>query len=212
MAWDVDPNWLFLAYSIMSKGGESFLSPLIAVEFPREVIRPAMDERYLPSLDPRKGEWDEEAISRRRLLEVGFWAAAGTAGMIIGGAGVRFWVGNALKPRPEQWVEVGSIADLPPGKMHRASFRVHVADAWRETQEAGVLYAFTEDGEHYTVLHASCTHLGCNVHWQEEAGYFACPCHDGRFTRSGEVISGPPPKPLRRLQTKIENGILLALV
>ena len=171
-----------------------------------------MDEHYFPLLDPQKGNWNKEALGRRRFFEVGFWVAIGIASIVVGGIGFRFWVGNSLQPRPEQWVKVGPIAELPPGKMHRASFRIRVADAWRETQEAGILYAFTEDGEHYTVLHGTCTHLGCNVHWQEKAGYFACPCHDGRFTRSGEVISGPPPKPLRRLQTKIENGILLALV
>jgi len=31
-----------------------------------------MREENLPPLDPQKGSWDEEAISRRRFLEIGF--------------------------------------------------------------------------------------------------------------------------------------------
>ena len=35
---------------------------------------------------------------------------------------------------------------------------------------------------------------------------FKCPCHDGRYDVEGRVISGPPPAPLKRHETKIEDG------
>ncbi|MCL4301458.1 MAG: Rieske (2Fe-2S) protein [Anaerolineae bacterium] len=171
-----------------------------------------MSHYGLPPLDPQKGSWDDEALSRRRFLELGFWSAAGVAGLTVGGAGLRFLAGNSLDPKPEHWVEVGAVADLPTGQVHRATYKVRTTDVWREIEKAGLLYAFSDDGAEYTVLEATCSHLGCNVHWREETGHFACPCHNGAFTREGVVVSGPPPAPLRRLSTKIENGILLALV
>jgi Rieske Fe-S protein len=166
----------------------------------------------LPPLDPEKGSWDEDALSRRRFLEFGFWAAAGAAGLSVSGTGLRFLVGNSLDPKPEQWVEIGLVADLLASQVHRAIYQVRTTDAWREVEQTGMLYAFSDDGVTYTVLDATCSHLGCNVQWREEAKQFACPCHEGRFDRAGGVISGPPPHALRQLPSKIENGVLMALV
>jgi len=43
-----------------------------------------------------------------------------------------------------------------------------------------------------------CTHLGCLVKYDKEQGVLICPCHAGTFDLQGNVISGPPPKPLER--------------
>ena len=48
-----------------------------------------------------------------------------------------------------------------------------------------------------------CTHLACKVQWQEAKQEFYCPCHQGKFDRNGEVISGPPPVPLERVPVKV---------
>lgn len=48
-----------------------------------------------------------------------------------------------------------------------------------------------------------CTHMGCTVQWQEGKQQFYCPCHDGRFDRDGDVLSGPPSLPLERLPVKV---------
>lgn len=50
---------------------------------------------------------------------------------------------------------------------------------------------------------AVCTHLGCIVQWKKETGTFLCPCHAGRFDANGNVISGPPPKPLPHYGLKV---------
>ena len=50
-----------------------------------------------------------------------------------------------------------------------------------------------------------CTHLGCTVYWQKDNQEFYCPCHAGRFDKNGNVISGPPPKPLETYHTEIED-------
>ncbi|MCG3209496.1 MAG: Cytochrome b6-f complex iron-sulfur subunit [Anaerolineae bacterium] len=171
-----------------------------------------MSENYLPPLDPHKGSWDEESINRRRFLEFGFWTISGVAGLAMGGASLRFLVGDSLKARPGQWVTVGDLAALAPGQVHRVTYSVQITDVWRTVPKNGILYAYSDDGAEYIVLDATCSHLGCNVRWLEQEQRFACPCHNGSFTRAGQVISGPPPQPLSRLQTKIENGILQALI
>lgn len=57
----------------------------------------------------------------------------------------------------------------------------------------------------FIALSAICTHLGCIVQWQSDKGEFLCPCHAGRFSAHGEVLGGPPPKPLETLPVNTEG-------
>lgn len=45
---------------------------------------------------------------------------------------------------------------------------------------------------------AICTHLRCVLEWRRDTSTFRCPCHDGAFDKVGNVLSGPPKKPLRQ--------------
>ena len=60
----------------------------------------------------------------------------------------------------------------------------------------------------FVALSAVCTHLGCVVAWQEQAGEFQCPCHGGRFSADGQVLGGPPPKPLETLVVQLDGDQL----
>lgn len=53
-----------------------------------------------------------------------------------------------------------------------------------------------------------CTHLGCFVNFDRISNEFICPCHGGRYDILGNVLGGPPKKPLERLPLKIENAVL----
>ena len=50
---------------------------------------------------------------------------------------------------------------------------------------------------------AICTHLRCVLKWKRESATFQCPCHDGAFDKAGNVLSGPPKKPLRQYAAEI---------
>ena len=165
----------------------------------------------LPSINPENGEWDQHALSRSGFLQFGFWVASGLAGLTVGGASAQFLVGHSLATSEGQWTEVGMVTHLPPGQMHRVVFQLQSKDLWRNYEHRGVLFVFSQDGANYTVLDGTCTHLGCNVRWIEESTQFSCPCHHGIYSQEGDVIEGPPPKPLRRLETRLENGVLMAL-
>jgi cytochrome b6-f complex iron-sulfur subunit len=54
-----------------------------------------------------------------------------------------------------------------------------------------------------------CTHLGCLVKYHEDKQVFICPCHAGIFDLEGNVVSGPPPKPLQRFAVKVEGDNLV---
>ena len=53
-----------------------------------------------------------------------------------------------------------------------------------------------------------CTHFGCIVKWIPADKDFFCPCHAGKFDADGQVISGPPPKPLTQLKVVKDGNIL----
>ena len=46
---------------------------------------------------------------------------------------------------------------------------------------------------------AVCTHLECTVQYKSDTSQLWCPCHNGIYDLSGNVVSGPPPRPLERL-------------
>ena len=52
---------------------------------------------------------------------------------------------------------------------------------------------------------AVCTHLTCTVRYEGDTGTLFCPCHNGRFDLAGNVLSGPPPRPLETYAVEISG-------
>ncbi len=61
-------------------------------------------------------------------------------------------------------------------------------------------------GDDYVAYSATCTHLGCIVHWDGQQKSFICPCHAAKFSSDGEVVEGPPPSPLRTYKVSVAAG------
>ena len=60
--------------------------------------------------------------------------------------------------------------------------------------------------EGFLALYRKCPHLGCVVPWIEEDGIFNCPCHSSLFTKVGDLISGPAPRPMDMFPVEIREG------
>jgi cytochrome b6-f complex iron-sulfur subunit len=66
-------------------------------------------------------------------------------------------------------------------------------------------------GGTYVAVAQSCTHQGCSVGYNKNGNNFVCPCHNGVFSLSGGVVSGPPPAPLKNYTvTKNVNTLTVA--
>jgi len=85
------------------------------------------------------------------------------------------------------------------------------------------LFRYPSDADPAVLLRASetevvafsqkCTHLGCVVYYQADESRWHCPCHEGNFDAvTGEVLSGPPQRPLGRIDVEIRgDGMIWAL-
>lgn len=68
--------------------------------------------------------------------------------------------------------------------------RLHGKRAGAYKDENGILH----------LVDTTCTHMGCEVEWNNGDRTWDCPCHGSRFSISGDVIEGPAEKPLKQLQ------------
>ncbi len=134
----------------------------------------------------------KEKLSRREFL--GFAWAASLVGL-VGQAGAALF--QFFKPRVEEGafgskVVAGKVNEFKPGTIS------HV-------QKGRFYISSLEDGGLLAMWH-KCTHLGCTVPWREDEGVFHCPCHSSIFTTTGEVVSGPAPRPLDLFPIEIVDG------
>ena len=61
----------------------------------------------------------------------------------------------------------------------------------------------------FIAISTRCAHLGCPVRYVQASQRFICPCHGGVYGGDGEVVAGPPVRPLDRFETTVEGGQVL---
>ncbi|MDT0676659.1 FAD-dependent oxidoreductase [Autumnicola musiva] len=62
------------------------------------------------------------------------------------------------------------------------------------------LALYKENDGKLSILSALCTHMACEVHWNNVEKSWDCPCHGSRFDTSGEVIEGPAFNALKKIE------------
>ena len=128
------------------------------------------------------------------------------AGAALIGAGVAGLAGAVVTPRARaatrRWRPAASMFDLSPKTPFIATLTERHADGWHETRKETVVF-IDKVGDEYHALSATCTHLGCRVAWDPAGSHYKCPCHGGVFSRTGDVVSGPPPRSLDRIPVRL---------
>ncbi|WP_291681497.1 Rieske 2Fe-2S domain-containing protein [Clostridium sp.] len=62
----------------------------------------------------------------------------------------------------------------------------------------GKRYGAYKEGKHTVyIVDITCTHLGCELNWNENDKSWDCPCHGSRFNYKGEVLEGPATEALK---------------
>jgi Rieske Fe-S protein len=102
---------------------------------------------------------------------------------------------------------------MPPAMAGPSVNEVVVGKAEEFTPNTGRIFKFgnkpgilirTEDGE-LRAFSAVCTHLNCTVQFQDDTHLIWCACHNGQFDLNGNVVGGPPPRPLEQYEVNLRG-------
>lgn len=169
---------------------------------------PGAPEGADPKPDP-PGYFKGESMTRRTVLGIGVQAVGGAAVAAVALPAVGFTVAPIFDRPEERWEGVGSPDDFTVDTYRQAVITIvdGVGDSGKTTvyvrrgsEELG------EDPAEFIAISSRCAHVGCPVGFFPAAGNFICPCHGGVYDFEGQVIGGPPVRPLDRFQTRVNDG------
>ena len=140
----------------------------------------------------------EDEVTRREFVR---FLVVASGGFAAGSVGVALWSSlrsiNTGEPRP-----IIDLDQVPEGTAHLFRYPTDADPAILVHLPGGELRAFSQ----------KCTHLGCVVYYKTDSQKMECPCHEGVFDAdNGDVISGPPQRPLGRIDVENRNGTIWAI-
>jgi succinate dehydrogenase / fumarate reductase iron-sulfur subunit len=149
----------------------------------------------------------EPPSTRRSFLKAVF-----NAGVGLVAAGFLFLLAPVFSKQTRGWVpgwmKVGDVPDVDPQKPVEVLYSRQKWERGKLVSYPKRAYIVKNESGGLSAIDPTCTHLGCTCYWDESIRMFLCPCHGGAFDMKGEVTLGPPPKPLARLDVKIEGETL----
>jgi Rieske Fe-S protein len=159
------------------------------------------------------GYFEGESMTRRHVFEVGVQAVGGVAVLAILLPVVGFAFAPVFDAAEISWEGVGSPDDYGPDTYRQAviTIRDGIGEAGKTTVyiRRGNPEVFEqESADEFVAISTRCAHLGCPVRFVRAAGNFICPCHGGVYGFQGQVIGGPPVRPLDRFQTRVTGDTL----
>ena len=150
------------------------------------------------------------SLTRRSFLGVLLGFGTVVVGAALSVPLIRFALHPLLTKTTEiGWSDVGKIDEFAaltaPAKR---VIKVEQRDAWRKIISEKAVYVVSAKNGTVRVLSPICPHLGCSVPWNETKREFICPCHVAVFAMDGTKISGPAPRSMDDLDSKVEDGML----
>ena len=153
---------------------------------------------------------DETKPSRREFLSIATWAIGGVIATMLAIPAVAYFISPAVqRGKKPEWIRLGPISKVELGTPTLFKMKIQRQTGWVMDEEELSVYVRTDNGRDFVGMSSICPHLGCRVRWIAEQERFFCPCHNGVFDKDGNVVSGPPPRPLSRYNLKIEGDQIL---
>jgi len=152
-------------------------------------------------------------LTRRDFIKAITASVGGLIGLSIGLPTIVYLLSPSFREvEDDSIIDLGSLENYPAGIPTRTEFTRTRINGWERTATSYGLYVVRRNESDVRVFSDICTHLGCRVTWHPDQGHYISPCHNGHFDVLGNVVSGPPPRPLDEHVTKIENGNLLVVL
>jgi menaquinol-cytochrome c reductase iron-sulfur subunit len=159
------------------------------------------------------GAFEGETVTRRRFMNVAAQGSGIVATAAIALPALGFAIGPIFSRLPWNWQPIG-----PPSDFSKTNYQTKVITIVQNIGEAGNSIAYVRarnpelDTEpqtrwnHWVALSSRCAHLGCPVRYVAAAERFVCPCHGGVYDFTGQVVGGPPVRPLDRFYTRLNTA------
>lgn len=159
---------------------------------------------------------DRRSFVIRAIGAIGALIAAIVAVPVAGFASVPFFraktpirlLSDAVPPtlRSDAWASAGPLDDFDVGQPRLVLLQRDVTDGWMTSLNEVAVYVVRETEEEVVAFDIHCTHLGCPLAFASGSATFVCPCHGGSFDVQGDVLSGPPPRPMIQYETRVVDG------
>ena len=132
-----------------------------------------------------------------------------TLRFLVGGSGALFLASAALaitgairSSTVRHVMPIARVGELPENGYKVFSYPNTFADGILVNLPGKGLVAYSD----------VCTHLSCAVLYRSDEQQFYCPCHEGHFDAyTGEVLGGPPTRPLPTIQLRITGDTVYAV-
>jgi Rieske Fe-S protein len=148
-------------------------------------------------------------MDRRSFVKIITSALGSLMAAVVGLPVIQFFISPALgKQTKDGWIPLGPLENFPFDTPTLFNFTLTKVNGWERSSHSYGAFVLRQEGEEVVVFSDVCTHLSCRVNWDPDTEEYHCPCHAAEFDKYGSVVTGPPPRPLDRFETKIEDGLL----
>ena len=174
-----------------------------------------MDQR--PTIDAQiPGAFEGETVSRRRFMTKTVHAAGALAAGAITLPALGFAIGPVFDREPTTWQDIGPLSDFSDYDYKEVPITIQpgigeagYSLAYVRRHSQAIDGPFKDKYDHVVAISSRCVHVGCPVRYVAAAASFVCPCHGGVYDFQGIRTGGPPPRPLDRFYTLIEDERVL---
>jgi menaquinol-cytochrome c reductase iron-sulfur subunit len=109
-----------------------------------------------------------------------------------------------------RWIKTVPVDSLSEGEPKRVALIADRRDAWTLEKQVELGAVWLEKRRDAVLAWSVvCPHLGCAVGKLQTGPGFYCPCHDSSFDVDGRRLTGPSPRALDALSTRVEGGFVM---